>query len=157
MTCKVTETTDHGYRIVVDANGQKRTYIGYVVQIAKMQIIDLAAEPTGKQASAPDARPGHWFARLECEPNRLRIHHSVCSQEFRRLVRAPSAPVSYQKRPTDCDCLDGGTADVLFKTGEAAFDKPSTIVLQRCTNGEIIKPVFARLRSVRVALERPLQ
>jgi hypothetical protein len=142
VTCKVSGRTDHGYRIVVDANGQKRTYIGYVVALAKMRIIDLAEERPGKAATAADSPPAHWFARLECENNRLTIY-PTSSYEFRRL--AQTHPLrSHTKNERLIVTASTPELQAFFsETGAAAFQKPSKIVLRKCAEGEVIKPTFA--------------
>jgi len=143
VTCKVSETTDHGYRIVVDLNGKKRIYIGYVVDLGKIRVIDLSPEPAGKELTRADSMPAHWFARLEFEQNRLRIHHSVLSSDFRRLVQAH--PLSSHTKEGRL-VVTASTAELqtfYSQTGEAAFEKRSKIVLQKCADGEVIKPAFA--------------
>jgi hypothetical protein len=138
----VSETTDHGYRLVVDANGQKRTYISYVIALAKMRIIDLTEERPGKAATAADSPPAHWFAQIACEENRLTIYQTS-SQEFRRLAQThPLRSHTKDKRLI----VTASTAELqtfFSETGAAAFERPSAIVLQKCTQGEVIKPTFA--------------
>ncbi len=143
VTCKVSETTDHGYRIVVELNGKKRSYIGYVVDLGKIRVIDLSPEPRGKELARADSMPPHWFARLEFEGNRVRIHHSVSSSDFRRLVQ--SHPLASHTKDVRL-VVTASTAELqafYSQTGEAAFDKHSKLVLQKCADSEVIKPTFA--------------
>ncbi len=143
VTCKVSETTDHGYRIVVDLNGKQRIYIGYVVDLGKIRVIDLSPEQADKELTRVDSMPAHWFARLEFEGNRVRIHHSVSSSDFRRLVQ--SHPLASHTKDVRL-VVTASTAELqafYSQTGEAAFDNSSKIVLHKCADCEVIKPTFA--------------
>ena len=144
LTCQVSATADHGYRIVVDANGRKQTYIGYVVQLGKMRIIDLSTESTGKQASATASPPGHWFARIECEQDRLTIYQAS-SQAFRRQVQ--THPLASHTKDEKL-IVTASTAELqrfFLETSAAAFPKDEKVVLHKCAPGEVLKPAFIGL------------
>ena len=141
VSCKVSETTDHGYRIVVDANGEKHSYIGYVVQFGTLQIIDLSEDRPAKSAAAANA-PGHWFARLECEAKQLTIY-PTSSQAFRCAVQAHPLASHTKEEKLIVTASTPELQAFFTEKGAAAFRKDEKIVLRKCTPGEVLKPTFA--------------
>jgi len=141
VSCKVSETTDHGYHIVVDANGGKHSYIGYVVQFGKLRIIDLSEDRPANSAAGANA-PGHWFARLECEAKQLTIY-PTSSQEFRSAVQAHPLASHTKEEKLIVTASTPELQAFFTEKGAAAFRKNEKIVLRKCTPGEVLKPTFA--------------